>query len=166
MALSDTLATSFNDQIRLEFESMYVYLQMTAHFEAENLTGFASWMRGQADEERLHAMKFFDFVLDRGNSVDLRAIDAPTVGGSSPLAVVEQALEHEQQVTAAIHDLYGQAVSESDYASYPLLQWFISEQIEEEATVSQIVERVRRAAEDPSALLIIDQELGARAPAE
>jgi ferritin len=162
MALSDELDEAFNDQIRLEFESMYVYLQMAAHFETVDLVGFASWMRLQAEEERAHAMKFFDFVIDRGSEVRLRALDAPKIDTSSPLAVVEQALEHEKTVTASIHRLYQLADGESDYASFPLLQWFISEQVEEEATVSHIVERVRRAGDDQSAILLLDNELGAR----
>jgi ferritin len=162
MALSEELDEAFNDQIRLEFESMYVYLQMAAHFETVDLVGFASWMRLQAEEERAHAMKFFDFVIDRGSEVRLRALDAPKIDASSPLAVVEQALEHEKAVTASIHRLYQLADGESDYASFPLLQWFISEQVEEEATVSHIVERVRRAGDDQSAILLLDNELGAR----
>ncbi len=162
MALSEKLTEAFNDQLGLEFEAMYVYLQMAAHFDAADLPGFARWMRLQAEEERDHAMRVFEFILDRGNEVQLRQLPAPSVETSSPLATFQQALEHEQRVTRAIHELYTAAIEEEDYASYPLLQWFVDEQTEEEATVGQIVRRLRRAGDDPSALLLLDQELGGR----
>jgi ferritin len=166
MPLSEDLAEAFNDQLGLEFEAMYVYLQMAAHFDASDLPGFARWMRLQADEERGHAMRLFDFILDRGSDVELRPLSSPKVDTSSPLATFRQALEHEQRVTRAIHDLYAAATAADDYASYPLLQWFIEEQTEEEATLGQIVQRLAMAGEDPSALLLLDQELGGRTAAE
>jgi ferritin len=162
MSMSESLEQAMNEQIRLEFASMYVYLQMAAHLDSENLAGFAHWMRLQAEEERSHAMKIFDYVLDRGNEVALRPLDAPKVDTSSPLAVFEQALAHEREVTGAIHALYRQATDESDYASFPLLQWFVEEQIEEESTVSTIVDRLRMAGGDATAVLLLDQELGSR----
>jgi ferritin len=158
------LARAFNEQINLEFESMYVYLQMAAHFESRDLPGFARWMRLQAEEEQAHAMRFFDFLLDRGAEIALQEIAAPQVETSSTQAVFEQALDHERAVTAAIHDLYRHATDVSDFASYPILQWFVDEQVEEEATVGQIVRRLAMAGDDASALLLLDGELGARGP--
>lgn len=166
MTMSDDLANAFNDQIALEFSSMYAYLQMAAHFESANLPGFAKWMRLQAEEERNHAMRFFDFVLERGNSVRLRTIDAPQEPYEGPLQVFRRALEHERSVTRSIHSLMERARSGADYASEPLLQWFVSEQIEEEATVESIVDRLEMAGDDPSALLLLDHQLGGRTSAE
>jgi len=160
--LNSTLETAFNDQIRLEYESMYAYAQMSAYFHERNLQGFGQWMRAQAAEEHAHALKFTDFVLDRGGSVQLKDVPAPTATFTTPLSVFEAALGHEQRVSAAIANLYQQAVAESDFASYPLLQWFINEQIEEESSVGLIVERIRMAGENGAALLMLDRELGAR----
>lgn len=162
MHLSAKLETAFNDQIHLEFESAYVYLQLGADFEARNLHGFAHWMRAQSQEEWGHAMKFTTFVLDRGGSVRLQAIAAPESGFASPLAAFERALAHEQRVSKAIHDLYASALAESDFASLPLLQWFVDEQVEEERMVGDIVERLKMIGEDPTGLLFVDRELGSR----
>jgi len=165
MNLSDTLCDAYNAQIQLEFESSFVYLQMAADFEHRNMTGFASWMRSQAAEEHTHAMKFLDFVLDRGGAVNLRAIPASPATPATALAAFEVALRHEQRVSRAISDLYAAALKEQDFASLPLLQWFVNEQIEEEATVSKIVERLRMVGDDGTGLLFMDRELGQR-PAE
>lgn len=162
MAMNDELAQAYNDQINLEFESMYVYLQMAAHLDGQNLPGLARWMRVQAGEERQHAMRFFDFLLDRGVDITLQQIAAPEVDTSSTVAVFEQALAHEQKVSASIDALYRRATELADYASFPILQWFVDEQVEEESTVGQIVERLRMAGGDPSALLLLDSELGSR----
>ncbi|MPZ89415.1 MAG: ferritin [Nitriliruptorales bacterium] len=153
---------AFNDQIQLEFASAYTYLQMSAWCEAHDLTGLATWMRTQWAEESKHAIKFIDFVLDRAGEVDLRPLEAPARDFASPLDVFEQALAHEQRVTAAIGALYAQASDLHDYSSLPLLQWFLNEQIEEEATVRQIVAELRMVADDSSALLLLDREIGSR----
>lgn len=160
--MSSDLQDAFNDQITLEFASLYAYLQMAAFLEDANLPGFANWMRQQAEEERVHAMKFFDFVLDRGNQVELRVIDAPSADFTSPLSAFEASLAHEQKVTKAIHALYEQATEERDYESLPLLHWFIDEQVEEEATVSELIEQVAMAGDNGAALLLLDRELGTR----
>lgn len=131
---------------------------MSAHFERANLPGFASWMRAQADEERSHGMRFFDFILSRGGRVHLAGIDDPPAEFGSPLEVFENALEHERVITASIEALYEVA----DHATLPLLQWFTTEQIEEEQTVGGIVESLRMAGEAGPALLALDRELGAR----
>jgi len=161
--MSAALQDAYNDQVTLEFASSYAYLQMAAFFDDADLPGFANWMRQQAEEERIHAMKFFDFVLDRGNHVELRSIPAPSSAYTSPLSVFEASLAHEQKVTASIHNLYAQAMEEKDYESLPLLHWFISEQVEEEASVSQLIEQIAMAGDNGAALLLLDRELGTRA---
>lgn len=162
--MSAKLQDKYNDQITLEFASSYAYLQMAAFFDDANLPGFANWMRQQAEEERVHAMKFFDFVLDRGNQVELRTIAAPSADYTSPLSVFEASLAHERTVTRSIHDLYAEATDEKDYESLPLLHWFINEQVEEEATVSELIEQIAMAGENGAALLLLDRELGTRVP--
>jgi ferritin len=164
MAISKSLEAAYNDQINLELASSYAYLQMAAFLEEENLPGMSAWMRLQAEEERVHAMKFFDFVLEREGHVELAAIAAPGLSLSTALSAFEASLAHEQKVTAAINDLYALATDERDFASYPLLNWFVEEQIEEEANVSLIVEQLRMIGEDRTALLMLDRELGARQP--
>ena len=162
MALSDTLEKAFNAQITLEFASSYEYLAMSAWLESANLPGMAHWMRAQSQEEWDHAMRFYRFVLDRDGEVVLGPIDAPKRDYASPLAVFEQSLVHERRVTASINDLYAAATDGRDYASLPLLDWFVNEQVEEEATVSQVIEDLRRSEGSPQALMMLDRELGAR----
>lgn len=162
MKMPDALASAFNEQITMELASSVAYLQMTAHFETENLTGMASWMRMQAEEEKEHAHRFMDFVLDRGNGVKLGSIEAPESEFTSTEQVFKTALTQEQGVTKAIHDLYRLASDEGDLAAFPFLQEFIEEQNEEEATVETILERVRIAGGESSAILLLDRELGAR----
>lgn len=153
---------AINEQIKHEFYAAYLYLSMAGSFEVANLTGFAHWMREQAKEETNHAMKFFDFLLDRGDHARLQAIDAPPYAFRSPLDTFEQALEHEKEVTSLIHDLYGLAVRENDYAAQVMLNWFVAEQVEEEKSATEIVERLRMAGEDSAALLLLDAELRER----
>lgn len=162
MKMSDELATAFNDQITMELASSVAYLQMSAYLEAENLTGMASWMKMQSEEEKEHAHRFLEFVLDRGNPVSLGSIEAPQSTFDSAEQLFETALSQEQAVTRAIHDLYRLASDSGDLASFPFLQGFIAEQNEEEATVETILERVRLAGGESSAILILDNELGAR----
>ena len=156
--ISDELETALNEQLGKELYSSYLYLAMSAHFDRMNLPGFARWMRLQADEERLHAMKFFDHILQRGGIVRLAEVPAPPVAFGTPLDVFEQALEHERMITASIDALFPQA----DPATVTLLQWFAAEQIEEEQTVCQIVESLGMAGKDGPALLLLDRELGTR----
>lgn len=160
--MPDDLAVGFNNQITMEFASSIAYWQMSAYFETENLTGMAAWMRMQAEEEKDHARRFMTFVLDRGNGVNLGAIEAPESTFESVEHVFKTALGHEQEVTKAIHDLYRLASESGDLASYPFLQTFIEEQNEEEAMVETILERVRLAGGESSAILLLDNELGAR----
>lgn len=162
MKMTDDLAATFNDQITMELGSSVAYLQMAAYFEGRNLIGMASWMKAQAEEEKDHAHKFMDFVLDRGNEVKIGAIQAPPSEFNSIEEVFEAALAQEEAVSKSIHDIYRLASDKGDLASFPLLQWFIDEQNEEEATVETILERIRYAGGDSSAVLLIDAELGSR----
>jgi ferritin len=160
--LSDPMQDAFNEQIKNEFYSAYIYLSMAAFFDDANLPGMAAWMRVQAREEAKHAMKIFDHLLDRGARVKLRAIAQPPVDFTSSLDVFEQAYKHEQAVTKAIHDLYAKAVQEKDFASSVFLDWFVREQVEEEKTALVIVEHIKMVADDLPGLLMLDRELGQR----
>jgi len=163
--ISPTIQNAINDQIKHEFFSSYLYLSMSAYFETLSLPGFASWMRVQSQEEHEHAMKFFDFLNDRGGSVELQALDQPPGEFQSPLDVFEQALAHERKVTSLIHRLYELALKENDYATQTLLQWFITEQVEEEKNAGQIVEQLKMTGGEPSALLLLDRDLAGRGTA-
>ena len=160
--LSKKVQDAINEQIKNELYSGYLYLAMSAYFEAKNLPGFAHWMRLQAEEEQEHALKFFDFVNDRGARVVLQAIDQPPVEWESPLAVFEQTLEHEQKVTGLINQLYELALEENDYPTQVMLQWFIDEQVEEEKNATEIVETLRLAGEKGQALIMMDRALARR----
>ncbi len=164
MVLSQALQDALNEQLKQEFYSSYLYLAMAAYCDAKNLPGFAHWMLLQADEERQHAMRFFNFIQDRGGRVVLKALPGPPSDFASPLEVFEQALAHEQEISSLIEQLYQRAVAEPDSATQVFLQAFITEQVEEERTASQIVETLRLAGDNPSALLMIDRELAQRAP--
>lgn len=160
--LSQGIQEAIDDQIHHEFQSAYVYLGMSAYLEAANFTGFAQWMRFQSKEEVMHAMKLFDYVNDRNGRVTLKALEQPPVKFKSILDVFEHALAHEQKVTAMIHSLYALATKESDYATAVALQWFINEQVEEEATATSVVDRLKIAGNDGAALLMLDREMGSR----
>ena len=153
---------AFNEQIKNELFSGYLYLSMSAHFDRENLPGFARWMRLQAQEELAHAMRLFDYVLRRGAQVDLRGIDAPTTDFGPPLSLFESVLEHEREVTGMIHRLFELSGKEGDWAAQQELQWFIAEQVEEEDSVATARDQVRMAGDDQSALLMLDQKFGSR----
>ena len=164
--LGEAIQDAMNEQIKNELYSAYQYLSMAAYCESANLPGFASWMRAQAREETEHAMKFYDFILDRNGQVVLQAIEGPVVGFGSPLEVFERALDHEQKVTAMINDLYGLAVAENDYASQTFLQWFVTEQVEEEKNAGDVVETLKMVGDKSEALFLLDRELGQRRSAE
>src|SRR4051812_23979958 len=153
---------AMDEQIKHEFYSSYLYLSMAGSFEVANLPGFAHWMRKQSEEEMEHATKIFDFLLDRGERVQLQAIEQPPSAFRSSLDTFEQALEHEKEITARIHRLYDLAVQEHDYPAQVLLNWFVTEQVEEEKAATDIVERLRMAGEDGAATLLLDSELGER----
>lgn len=163
---SEKLQQAINEQINAELYSAYLYLSMAAYLEDINLPGFAHWMRIQHDEEMIHAMKFFDFLVDRGGRVLLKGIDAPPTEFDSVVDVFEKALEHEQHVTALINDLYKLAKEEGDYPSEVLLQWFITEQVEEEKNAGDITAQLKMIGDFGPGLLALDREMAARpAPA-
>ncbi|MCC7104303.1 MAG: ferritin [Chloroflexi bacterium] len=151
-----------NVHLNAELYSSYLYLSMAAHFEAANLPGMAGWMRIQSQEEYGHGMKFFEFINDRGGEVSLLAIAQPPTAFASVLDVFEQTLAHEREVTAKIHRLYEQALSARDYACQVFLQWFVTEQVEEEKTASQILETVRSVGDNKLGLIMLDRQLAAR----
>jgi ferritin len=164
--MQTTVEKAFNEQIRHELESAYLYLSMSAHFEAANLPGFARWMRVQSREEMDHAMRLYDHVIERGGRVVLQAIAKPQSEFGAPLSIFEAALEHEKKITGLIEKLYETAAAEKDYAAQLALQWFITEQVEEEQNAGTVVEQLRLVGENPTALLMMDRQLGARADAD
>ena len=153
---------AMNEQINKELFSSYLYLSMAAYFEDKNLPGFANWMRIQADEERGHAMKFYDFILERGGRVLLKAIDAPKTDWTSSLEVAEEVAAHEAKVTASINALYELALKEKDYPAQVMLQWFISEQVEEEKNAAEIVANLKLIDARGTAVLMLDHRLAKR----
>ena len=160
--LSKKVQDALNVQINAELYSAYLYLAMTAYFEAENLRGFANWMRVQASEEMTHAMKFYDFVNERNGRVILQPIAAPQSEWNAPLAVFEDAYKHEQEVTGMINRLVDLSVKESDHATQSFLQWFVDEQVEEEANAYNVIQDLKRVAESAHGLFMLDRELGQR----
>ena len=160
--LSKTMQDAMNEQIKNELYSAYIYLSMSAYFETINFPGFAHWMQLQAQEEAGHAMRFYNFINERGGRVVLHAIDQPPIEFESPLDVFERTLEHEQLVTSMIHQLYALAVQEQDYASQIFLQWFVTEQVEEEDSANQVIDTLELIGDNRHALLMLDRELGSR----
>lgn len=160
--LSKAVQDAINDQINAELNSAYLYLSMSAYCSAANWTGSARWMRVQSQEELSHAIKLFDYVTDRGGRATLRPLSQPPTEFKSLHAVFQQVLEHEQGVTKKIHKLYELAVKENDYATQVMLQWFITEQVEEEKTVSEILAQLKTVGEQSTALFMLDRHLGTR----
>lgn len=156
------MQNAINEQIKNEMFSAYLYLSMAAHFEAENLPGFANWMKVQSKEEVEHAMKFFEYIYDRGGRVTLKAIDEPQTAFKAPLEVFKQVLEHERKITAMIHKLYELALKENDYPSQVMLQWFIKEQVEEEKNGETIIEQLKMVGDSSAALMMADRQFAAR----
>ncbi len=162
MAMKTNLVDAFHTQIQAEFQSAYVYLSMANWFTEHNLPGFAQWMRVQWEEETQHAMKLVDFLHNRGEAVVLHAIASPTATYSSPLEVFEQVREHEQKITSSINALYELSLQVKDLPSQIVLQWFINEQVEEEALVVDIIERLRMVGSDGPSIYLFDREMGTR----
>ncbi len=160
--MSQSMQDAFNEQMKHEFYSSYLYLSMSAFCEGANLPGLAQWMRLQAREEVVHAMKIFDHLLDRGGQVRLQPVGGPPAEFTTARDVFEQAYRHEQQVTASINQVYGRAVDERDFASTVFLDWFVQEQVEEEKTSGLLAEQLRMVGEDRPGLLMLDRELGQR----
>jgi len=160
--IAKKIQDAFCRQINAELYSAYLYLSMSANFESLNLPGAASWMRAQAAEELGHAMKFFTFVVRRGGTVTLDAIAKPKARWATPLAAFEDAYKHERKVTGMIDKLVDLAAQQQDHASRIFLEWFVTEQVEEEATAGRIVEQLRMIGAAKAPLLMLDRQLGAR----
>jgi ferritin len=160
--ISPKMVSAINEQIKHEMYSSYLYLAMSAYCNSQNLNGFAHWMKIQADEERGHAMKFYEYLLSLGEKVELKALEQPPVEFGSPKQLFEKVLSHERMITGRIHALYEQATAEKDYRTQIMLQWFINEQIEEEANAQEILLRIEQVEERMSAVLWIDKELKKR----
>ena len=163
--MNTTVFTAINEQINSEFEASYTYLAMAGFCDRQKFLGAAKWLRMQSEEERLHGLKLFDFVLARDGAVDLKAIDQPKASFDSLGAVFEQALAHEQRVTQDINALYELCFREKAFAEMTELQWFLTEQVEEEKIAREIVAKFRLVKNDPAAILDLDRELGSRAVA-
>ncbi|OGW79948.1 MAG: ferritin [Omnitrophica bacterium RIFCSPLOWO2_12_FULL_44_17] len=160
--ISDKMNKAINDQINRELYSAYLYLSMAAHAANINLKGFENWLKVQAMEEMTHANRFYEYVNDQNGKVTLAAIDAPPANFSSPADIMKKTLDHEKFVTKNIHNLVTLAKKENDYATDTHLQWFVTEQIEEEKTASEILQMVEMAGKSGGALLMLDHQLAKR----
>ncbi len=160
--LSKKVENALNEQINAEFFSAYLYLSMSAYLNDISLTGFANWMRAQYEEEKFHAMKMYDYVLERGGKVKLEAIAAPKHDWNDIIDVFEDVLKHEQHVTRLINDLMSLSIDEKDHATVNFLQWFVDEQVEEEATVSDILAQLKLVEGKGSGLFMLDREAAQR----
>ena len=162
--LKPTIQDAINRQINAELFSSYLYLSMAAYFESENLKGMAQWMRFQAQEELGHAMKFLDYVNERGGRVLLAAIDVPKTDWEGPADVFHDVYQHECHVTSLINELADLALKESDHATGTFLQWFITEQVEEESNAQDILGKMKLVGDNGVAIFMLDAELGQRTP--
>ena len=160
--ISETMRTAINEQINKELYSSYLYLSMASYFADKNLVGFATWLRVQVEEERGHGMKFFDYLVDRSGRVFLNAIETPRSEWKSSLEAFKEVQSHEAKVTASINALYELALKEKDYPTQVLLQWFITEQVEEEKNAAEIVQQLELIDAHGTAVLMLDHQLGKR----
>ncbi len=160
--LSDKVQDSLNKQLNAELYSSYLYLSMSAYFHSINLRGSANWMRVQAQEELLHATKFYDFVNERDGRVVLRPVEGPPSEWASPLAAFEDVYRHEQKVTGLINGLVDLSIAERDHATNNFLQWFVAEQVEEESSANDVVQQLKLLGEDRNGLFMLDRELAQR----
>ncbi len=160
--LSKSMQKALNEQINNELYSSYLYLSMSAHFQATNLPGFAHWMIVQSKEEYDHAMKIFGYIQDRNSRAMLEAISKPPAEFKKPLDIMKQILEHEKSVTGMINHLYDMAVKEKDYPTQVTLQWFVKEQVEEEKMASDIIEQLKMIGDATPGLVMLDRQLGSR----
>ena len=160
--ISDKLEKEFNEQLNKELYSAYLYQAMAADFEEKSLEGFANWMDIQAQEEMTHARKFYDFINERGGRVRLKAIDEPKFEWESPLSAFEDSLEHEEMITESINKLVDLAEEEKDHAARSFLQWFVDEQVEEEDSVDNLIDKMRIFGDSGQALYMLDEKLSQR----
>lgn len=160
--ISKKMEEAINNQINAEFYSAYLYLAMSAYFENQNLPGFAHWMHAQYQEEVTHAMKFLNYLNERGGRVLLKTIEGPNNEWKGPLHVFEETLKHEQVVTGLINNLVDLAIQEKDHATNNFLQWFVGEQVEEEATAANILGTIKMVQDSKDSLYMLDKELAQR----
>lgn len=160
--ISKKMCKALNNQVNAELFSSYLYLSMSSWFSERSLSGFASWMRVQAQEELSHGMKIYDYILERGGKVKLGVIDQPESVWKSAVEVVEEVAAHEAKVTGLVNDLVDVALGEKDHATNIFLQWFVSEQVEEEASVGEVFERMKMIDGDSAGMFAMDMELGKR----
>lgn len=162
MKLNDKLYKLINDQIKHELESAYIYYSMVSYFTAEGLDGMAQWMTVQTQEEMLHASKFFNFIGERGGKVELQNLEISKTDWASPLAAFQDALAHEEFITGKINDLMKVAIEVNDFPAKVMLDWFVTEQVEEEDNVGKVVQMLKRIGDSPNGLFMLDRELGQR----
>ena len=160
--LSGKMQDVLNNQVNKELYSAYLYLSMEAYFNSINLKGFANWMQVQVQEELAHVMKFYNFINERNGKVILDQIEGPPSEWGSPLAIFENAYQHEVKVTGLINNLVNLAIEEKDHATNSFLQWFVTEQVEEESSADEIVQKLKLIGNDPSGLFMLDQALATR----
>ena len=160
--ISKKMLAAINDQINSELFSGYIYLAMSADFRFQGMNGFGNWMAVQEKEENFHAMKMYDYVIQRSGKVELKVIAAPPTSWKTPLAAFEHAYKHETIVTGRINKLVDLATAEKDHASVQFLQWFVNEQVEEEANAQEIIGQLKMAKDTPNLLFMIDRELAQR----
>jgi ferritin len=153
---------AINKQINAELYSAYLYLSMASYFNSINLKGFAGWMKVQVQEEMVHAIKFFNYLNDRGGRAILAPIDGPKIEWKSPLEAFVEANKHEQKVTALINDLTSLAMAEKDHASHTFLQWYVTEQVEEESSTDAVVQKLKLIGAHTESLFLLDQEMATR----
>jgi len=160
--ISKKMEKALNEQVNAELYSAYLYLSMEAYFKSMNLNGFANWMRVQTQEEVAHAMKIYGFIDERGGRITLKAIEGPQTEWDSPLAVFKDIYKHEQKVTGLINNLVNLAIEEKDHATNTFLQWFVNEQVEEEASADQVVQQLKMMEKAPGGMFMLDRELAQR----
>jgi len=160
--LKDNVLEKINDQFNHELASAYAYYAMAAYFEAQSLKGFANWMIKQSQEELVHAHRLYNYIIDKGGQPRFDRAEAPRADWDSPLAVFEDAYRHECLISEKINECVALAATEEDYATTTMLQWFVNEQVEEEATADELVQKLRLIGDNPSALFMMDTELGKR----
>jgi ferritin len=160
--LSKKMEKALNQQVNAEMYSAYLYLSMESYFKSMNLNGFANWMRVQTQEEMSHAMKIYDYVNERGGRILLKPIEGPQTKWDSPLAVFEAVLAHEQKVTGLINKLVDLAIEQKDHATNSFLQWFVTEQVEEESSADDNVQKLKMMKNAPGGMFMFDRELGQR----
>ena len=160
--ISGKIVKIINDQINFEYYSAYIYFSMCAHFKSQGMNGFANWMQVQTQEEMCHGTGLFNYLIQRGGKVELKAIDKPKTSWKSALEVFEDVYEHECKVTQRIHAIAKSAETEKDYALLNFIQWYISEQVEEEANAQEIIGQLKMIGEIKGALYMLDKDLGTR----